>query len=122
MLPAGLSTAPLSRPTPELGTRRSSGRTARGPNLLELDRVSKRFGRVPVADELCLSVGETELVGVVGPNGAGKQAFSASFRVTWLQMRDGSSSPGGWSTASTSLHAAASGSAAPIRSRGRSRR
>jgi branched-chain amino acid transport system ATP-binding protein len=43
--------------------------------LLELDRVSKRFGRVPVADELCLSVGETELVGVVGPNGAGKTSL-----------------------------------------------
>jgi branched-chain amino acid transport system ATP-binding protein len=43
--------------------------------LLELDRVSKRFGRVPVADGLCLSVGETELVGVVGPNGAGKTSL-----------------------------------------------
>jgi branched-chain amino acid transport system ATP-binding protein len=47
----------------------------RGPNLLELDGVSKRFGRVPVADGLCLSVGETELVGVVGPNGAGKTSL-----------------------------------------------
>jgi branched-chain amino acid transport system ATP-binding protein len=47
----------------------------RGPSLLELDRVSKRFGSVPVADELCLNVGETELVGVVGPNGAGKTSL-----------------------------------------------
>ena len=51
------------------------GAVPRGPNLLELDRVSKRFGRVPVADGLCLSVGETELVGVVGPNGAGKTSL-----------------------------------------------
>jgi branched-chain amino acid transport system ATP-binding protein len=47
----------------------------RGPNLLELDHVSKRFGRVPVADALCLGVGETELLGVVGPNGAGKTSL-----------------------------------------------
>jgi branched-chain amino acid transport system ATP-binding protein len=47
----------------------------RGPALLELDRVSKRFGRVPVADALCLRVAGTELVGVVGPNGAGKTSL-----------------------------------------------
>ncbi|HMK96915.1 MAG TPA: ATP-binding cassette domain-containing protein [Acidimicrobiales bacterium] len=43
--------------------------------LLELDRVSKRFGRVVVADELCLKVGATELLGLVGPNGAGKTSL-----------------------------------------------
>lgn len=43
--------------------------------MLVLDRVSKRFGRVPVADGLSLRVGETELVGVVGPNGAGKTSL-----------------------------------------------
>ena len=43
--------------------------------LLELDRVSKRFGRVVVADELCLKVGATELLGLVGPNGAGKSTI-----------------------------------------------
>ena len=43
--------------------------------MLELDHVSKRFGRVPVAVGLSLSVGETELLGVVGPNGAGKTSL-----------------------------------------------
>jgi branched-chain amino acid transport system ATP-binding protein len=47
----------------------------RGAALLELDRVCKHFGRVPVADALCLGVGEAELVGVVGPNGAGKTSL-----------------------------------------------
>jgi branched-chain amino acid transport system ATP-binding protein len=40
--------------------------------VLELDHVTKRFGRVYVADELSLVVGAKELLGVVGPNGAGK--------------------------------------------------
>jgi branched-chain amino acid transport system ATP-binding protein len=43
--------------------------------VLELDRVSKRFGRVVVAQELCLSVRHDEVVGVVGPNGAGKTSL-----------------------------------------------
>jgi branched-chain amino acid transport system ATP-binding protein len=76
MLLAGLSTAPLSPPTPSVAAL-DGPRVApvRGPNLLELDHVSKRFGRVPVAVSLSLSVGETELLGVVGPNGAGKTSL-----------------------------------------------
>lgn len=43
--------------------------------VLQLDHVSKRFGRVSVADELCLDVRADELIGVVGPNGAGKTSL-----------------------------------------------
>ena len=43
--------------------------------LLELDCVTKRFGRVTVAESLSLEVAETELLGVVGPNGAGKTSL-----------------------------------------------
>jgi branched-chain amino acid transport system ATP-binding protein len=43
--------------------------------VLELDHVTKRFGRVAVADELCLDVRADELLGVVGPNGAGKTSL-----------------------------------------------
>lgn len=43
--------------------------------MLELDRVTKRFGRVTVADELSLEVRADELIGVVGPNGAGKTSL-----------------------------------------------
>lgn len=86
MLRPGPSTANSSPPTPEPvapertaalddGTGRPRVAAVRGPNLLELDHVSKRFGRVPVADALCLGVGETELLGVVGPNGAGKTSL-----------------------------------------------
>jgi branched-chain amino acid transport system ATP-binding protein len=40
--------------------------------ILELDRVSKRYGALVVTDTLSLAVGETEALGVLGPNGAGK--------------------------------------------------
>lgn len=40
--------------------------------LLALDGVTKRFGRVLVADKLSLAVGGGHALGIVGPNGAGK--------------------------------------------------
>jgi branched-chain amino acid transport system ATP-binding protein len=43
--------------------------------LLELDRVTKAFGRVVVADGLSLRVGPGDIVGIVGPNGAGKTSL-----------------------------------------------
>jgi len=44
-------------------------------SLLELDHVTKRFGRVVIAEELSFSVGAGETVGIVGPNGAGKTSL-----------------------------------------------
>jgi branched-chain amino acid transport system ATP-binding protein len=43
--------------------------------LLELGRVTKRFGRVVIAEDLSLTVGPAEVVGIVGPNGAGKTSL-----------------------------------------------
>ena len=40
--------------------------------LLQLDRVTIRFGGLTAVSELDLSVGGNELVGLIGPNGAGK--------------------------------------------------
>jgi branched-chain amino acid transport system ATP-binding protein len=40
--------------------------------LLTLSGISKRFGQVLVADQLNLTVGDGDAVGIVGPNGAGK--------------------------------------------------
>jgi len=45
------------------------------PALLELTGVSKRFGRITVADNLSLSFRAAEMVGIVGPNGAGKSTL-----------------------------------------------
>jgi branched-chain amino acid transport system ATP-binding protein len=43
--------------------------------LLQLTGISKRFGRVTVADALSLAIGPGAAVGVVGPNGAGKSSL-----------------------------------------------
>jgi branched-chain amino acid transport system ATP-binding protein len=43
--------------------------------LLQLDNVTKRFGRVVIAEELSLGVGAGDTVGIVGPNGAGKTSL-----------------------------------------------
>ncbi len=43
--------------------------------LLQLDQVTKRFGRVVIAEELSFSVDAGDTVGIVGPNGAGKTSL-----------------------------------------------
>src|SRR6266700_8331666 len=43
--------------------------------LLELDHVTKRFGRVVIAENLSFTVGPGDTVGIVGPNGAGKTSL-----------------------------------------------
>jgi len=40
--------------------------------LLQLDRVTIRFGGLTAVSELDLTVGSDELIGLIGPNGAGK--------------------------------------------------
>src|SRR5437764_2428196 len=42
------------------------------PSILALDKISKRFGAIVIADGLDLSVSEGEALGIIGPNGAGK--------------------------------------------------
>jgi branched-chain amino acid transport system ATP-binding protein len=44
-------------------------------SLLELDHVTKRFGRVVIAEDLSFAVGPGDTVGIVGPNGAGKTSL-----------------------------------------------
>jgi branched-chain amino acid transport system ATP-binding protein len=43
--------------------------------FLELDRVTKSFGAVTVADELSYAVQAGEALGIIGPNGAGKTSM-----------------------------------------------
>jgi branched-chain amino acid transport system ATP-binding protein len=40
--------------------------------ILEVDNISKSFGRLKVADSISFGVAEGEALGIVGPNGAGK--------------------------------------------------
>jgi len=41
-------------------------------SILALDKISKRFGAVVVADGIDLSLQDGEALGIIGPNGAGK--------------------------------------------------
>ncbi|HUA43003.1 MAG TPA: ABC transporter ATP-binding protein [Streptosporangiaceae bacterium] len=43
--------------------------------LLELEHVTKRFGRVVIAEDLSFAVSAGDTVGIVGPNGAGKTSL-----------------------------------------------
>jgi branched-chain amino acid transport system ATP-binding protein len=43
--------------------------------LLELDHITKRFGRVTIAEDLSLVVEPGDAIGIVGPNGAGKTSL-----------------------------------------------
>ena len=45
--------------------------------ILEVDRLSKSFGRLVVADSISFALAEGEALGVVGPNGAGKTTLFA---------------------------------------------
>ncbi len=42
------------------------------PSILALEKISKRFGAIIIANEIDLSLGEGEALGIIGPNGAGK--------------------------------------------------
>jgi branched-chain amino acid transport system ATP-binding protein len=42
------------------------------PPILALEKISKRFGAIVIADEIDLSLQEGEALGIIGPNGAGK--------------------------------------------------
>src|SRR6266571_6983798 len=42
------------------------------PALLELDKVTIRFGGLTAVSELDLAIGDGDMFGLIGPNGAGK--------------------------------------------------
>ncbi len=43
-----------------------------GESILEVDQLSKRFAGVVAVNKLSFTVGQNEIVGLVGPNGSGK--------------------------------------------------
>src|SRR5262245_10226741 len=42
------------------------------PPILALEKVSKRFGAIVIAEQIDLALAEGEALGIIGPNGAGK--------------------------------------------------
>src|SRR5215467_5298337 len=42
------------------------------PSILSLEKISKRFGAVIVANGIDLALNDGEALGIIGPNGAGK--------------------------------------------------
>jgi branched-chain amino acid transport system ATP-binding protein len=71
--------------------------------LLQLDRVTIRFGGLTAVSELDLQIGANELIGLIGPNGAGKTtAFNLITGV--YQPTDGKISFGEKSTAKLPPH------------------
>jgi len=43
--------------------------------ILALDKISKRFGAIVIADRIDLALAEGESLGIIGPNGAGKTSL-----------------------------------------------
>ena len=43
--------------------------------ILALDKISKRFGAIVIANNIDLALSEGELLGIIGPNGAGKTSL-----------------------------------------------
>ena len=85
--------------------------------LLELDHVTKRFGRVVIAEDLSFSVGAGDTVGIVGPNGAGKTSLFGLISGDLSPAPARSFSPGRTSPGWTRPPAAALASGGPTRFR-----
>jgi ABC-2 type transport system ATP-binding protein len=64
-------------------------------NVIEVDQLTKRFGKFTAVDQISLQVGKGEICGFLGPNGAGK---STTIRMlcTLLQPTSGSASVAGF--------------------------
>src|SRR5262249_9424862 len=61
---------PVERPAADLEISMASSRL--GKKILELDRISKSYGREALIDDFSYTVKPGDRIGVIGPNGSGK--------------------------------------------------
>ncbi len=89
-------------------------------NLLEVQRLSKRFGGFVALDNIDLAVAPRERVGLIGPNGSGKSTLVNCLCGT-LRQRDRRGALRGPRSRAASPHTSAPGSASPAASSCRAR-
>ena len=64
-----------------------------GEPLLEVERVSLRFGAVQALTDVSVAVREREILAIIGPNGAGKTSLLNCINGVTARRRGGSPSP-----------------------------
>src|SRR3974390_2366985 len=74
---SSILSSPRTRPRPTFRSEESCSQSADlvMPPILALEKISKRFGAVVVADNIDLLLNEGEALGIIGPNGAGKTSL-----------------------------------------------
>lgn len=63
--------------------------------LIQVEHLTKRYGRVTALEDCCLSVPEGEILGLLGPNGAGKTTL-IRLLMGYLKPTSGTAAIDGW--------------------------